>query len=97
MKFLEFVISHARATIAIMLLIVVTGAGSRLSMPVELSPNVVLPVVMTMVRYDGISPEDGNYVISFESLIDSSSTVDSFLFSRTSFIFADNSISFSLN
>ena len=63
MKFLEFVISHARATIAIMLLIVVTGAGSRLSMPVELSPNVVLPVVMTMVRYDGISPEDGNRLL----------------------------------
>ena len=63
MKFLEFVISHARATIAIMLLIVVTGAGSRLSMPVELSPNVVLPVVMTMVRYDGISPEDGNSLL----------------------------------
>ena len=63
MKFLEFVISHARATIAIMLLIVLTGAGSRLSMPVELSPNVVLPVVMTMVRYDGISPEDGNRLL----------------------------------
>ena len=63
MKFLEFVISHARATIAIMLLIVLTGAGSRLSMPVELSPNVVLPVVMTMVRYDGISPEDGTRLL----------------------------------
>ena len=30
-----------------------------MSMPVELSPNVTLPVVMIMVRHDGISPEDG--------------------------------------
>ena len=30
-----------------------------MSMPVELSPNVTLPVVMVMVRHDGISPEDG--------------------------------------
>jgi multidrug efflux pump len=42
-----------------MLLIVLAGAGSRFSMPVELNPNVTLPVVMIMVRHDGISPEDG--------------------------------------
>jgi multidrug efflux pump len=42
-----------------MLLIVLAGAGSRLSMPVEMNPNVTLPVVMIMVRHDGISPEDG--------------------------------------
>ena len=42
-----------------MLLILVAGAISRVSMPVELSPNVTLPVVMVMVRHDGISPEDG--------------------------------------
>jgi multidrug efflux pump len=28
-------------------------------MPVEMTPNVTLPVVMVMVRHDGISPEDG--------------------------------------
>jgi multidrug efflux pump len=42
-----------------MLLVLIAGAGSRLSMPVELNPNVTLPVVMIMVRHDGISPEDG--------------------------------------
>lgn len=59
MKFLSLVIDHSRATLSIMLLIVTAGAGSRLSMPVELNPNVTLPVVMIMVRHDGISPEDG--------------------------------------
>ncbi len=59
MKFLSLVVDHSRATLAIMILIVLAGAGSRLSMPVELNPNVTLPVVMIMVRHDGISPEDG--------------------------------------
>ena len=59
MKFLSLVIDHSRATLSIMLLILIAGAGSRLSMPVELNPNVTLPVVMIMVRHDGISPEDG--------------------------------------
>ena len=59
MKFLNLVVDHSRATLSIMLLILVAGVGSRLSMPVELNPNVTLPVVMIMVRHDGISPEDG--------------------------------------
>jgi len=59
MKFLSLIVDHSRATLSIMLLILVAGAGSRLSMPVEMNPNVTLPVVMIMVRHDGISPEDG--------------------------------------
>jgi multidrug efflux pump len=42
-----------------MLFILVAGGMSRVSMPVEMTPNVTLPVVMVMVRHDGISPEDG--------------------------------------
>lgn len=59
MNFLRLIIDHSRATLSILLLVLVAGAGSRLSMPVELNPNVTLPIVMIMVRHDGISPEDG--------------------------------------
>jgi len=59
MNFLRFIVNHTRATLSIMLLILVSGAMSRVSMPVEMNPNVTLPVVMIMVRHDGISPEDG--------------------------------------
>ena len=48
-----------RDSLSIMLLVLIAGLGARLSMPVELNPNVTLPVVMIMVRHDGISPEDG--------------------------------------
>ena len=59
MNFLKLIVNHTRATLSIMLLIVVAGFMSRVSMPVEMTPNVALPVVMVMVRHDGISPEDG--------------------------------------
>ncbi|MBT6798303.1 MAG: efflux RND transporter permease subunit [Porticoccaceae bacterium] len=59
MIFFRLIVNHTRATLSIMLLILVAGAMSRVSMPVEMAPNVTLPVVMVMVRHDGISPEDG--------------------------------------
>ena len=59
MNFFRLIVNHTRATLSIMLLILVAGAMSRVSMPVEMTPNVTLPVVMVMVRHDGISPEDG--------------------------------------
>ena len=59
MNFFRLIVNHTRATLSIMLLIVVAGFMSRVSMPVEMTPNVTLPVVMVMVRHDGISPEDG--------------------------------------
>lgn len=63
MNFLKLIIERSRATLSIMLLIIVAGAGSRISMPIDLNPNVTLPVVMIMVRHDGISPEDGTRLL----------------------------------
>ena len=59
MNFLNRIIDHSRATLSIMLLILFAGTMARVSMPVEVNPNVTLPVVLIMVRHDGISPEDG--------------------------------------
>ena len=49
MNFFRLIVNHTRATLSIMLLILVAGAMSRVSMPVEMTPNVTLPVVMVMV------------------------------------------------
>ena len=59
MNFLNRIIDHSRATLSVMLLILFAGTMARVSMPVEVNPNVTLPVVLIMVRHDGISPEDG--------------------------------------
>ena len=63
MNFLRLVVERSRATLSIMLLIIVAGAGSRIAMPIDLNPDVTLPVVMIMVRHDGISPEDGTRLL----------------------------------
>ena len=59
MNFLSRIIDRSRATLSIMVLILFAGAMARVSLPVEVNPNVTLPVVLIMVRHDGISPEDG--------------------------------------
>ena len=64
MNFLNRIIDHSRATLSVMLLILFAGTMARVSMPVEVNPNVTLPVVLIMVRHDGISPEDGARLLS---------------------------------
>ncbi len=63
MKFLNLIIDHARATLSIMLLVLFAGTMARIALPVEVNPNVTLPLVMIMVRHDGISPEDGTRLL----------------------------------
>ncbi len=63
MNFLNRIIDHSRATLSIMLLILFAGTMARVSMPVEVNPNVTLPVVLIMIRHDGISPEDGSRLL----------------------------------
>jgi multidrug efflux pump len=63
MKFLNLIVDHARATLSIMLLVLFAGTMARVALPVEVNPNVTLPLVMIMVRHDGISPEDGTRLL----------------------------------
>ncbi|MDB9970214.1 efflux RND transporter permease subunit [Porticoccaceae bacterium] len=63
MKFLNLIVDHARATLSIMLLVLFAGTMGRIALPVEVNPNVTLPLVMIMVRHDGISPEDGTRLL----------------------------------
>lgn len=63
MKFLNLIVDHARATLSIMLLVIFAGTMARIALPVEVNPNVTLPLVMIMVRHDGISPEDGTRLL----------------------------------
>jgi len=63
MKFLNLIVDHSRATLSIMLLVLLAGTMARIALPVEVNPNVTLPLVMIMVRHDGISPEDGTRLL----------------------------------
>lgn len=59
MNVISAAISRARATLCIMILIVVAGIQARNSMTIEASPNPSVPIAVVSVYQDGISPEDG--------------------------------------
>lgn len=48
-----------RVILALLVMILLAGMISRSAMTIEVSPNVQVPVVLVMIRHDGISPEDG--------------------------------------
>ncbi len=58
MKLLEQAISRARATVSILLFVLIAGVVARYLISVDLNPDVTVPVVMVTVTHQGISPED---------------------------------------
>ncbi|MEZ5528882.1 MAG: efflux RND transporter permease subunit [Porticoccaceae bacterium] len=63
MSFLEKAISHSRATISVLLFVLIAGVFARSWISVDLNPNVTVPYVMVMVTHQGISPEDANRLL----------------------------------
>ncbi|WP_461481730.1 efflux RND transporter permease subunit [Porticoccus sp.] len=63
MNFLERAISHSRATISLLLFVLIAGVFARAWISVDLNPNVTVPFVMVMVTHQGISPEDANRLL----------------------------------
>lgn len=59
MSVLARAFSYYRVTLALLVMILLAGVIARSSMSVEVGPNVQVPVVLVMIRHDGISPEDG--------------------------------------
>ena len=59
MSLLRTFVDRSRASLSLMVLVLITGLISQSKMPVELNPNVTVPAVVIMVRHEGISPEDG--------------------------------------
>jgi len=63
MNFLERAISHSRATVSLLLFVLIAGVFARSWISVDLNPNVSVPYVMVMVTHQGISPEDANRLL----------------------------------
>ncbi|TFH67425.1 efflux RND transporter permease subunit [Gammaproteobacteria bacterium LSUCC0057] len=59
MKLLSRAFNQYRVILALLVMILLAGMISRSAMTVEVSPNVQVPVVLVLIRHDGISPEDG--------------------------------------
>ncbi|MFM1896026.1 MAG: hypothetical protein RLZZ385_1100 [Pseudomonadota bacterium] len=64
MHYLEAAISRARTTISIFIALMLTGLIAYRNIPVELNPDVTVPVIVTTVLHEGISPEDAERLLS---------------------------------
>lgn len=64
MRYIKASISRARTTLSIFVAIMATGYVSYLSIPVELNPDVSVPIIVTTIIHEGISPEDAERLLA---------------------------------
>ncbi|MBB3809465.1 efflux RND transporter permease subunit [Pseudochelatococcus contaminans] len=59
----DYAISHARLTLAILIFLMIAGAMAYVSIPKEAEPDVKVPIIYVNVTQRGISPEDAERLI----------------------------------
>ncbi len=59
----DYAISHARLTLALLLFLLVAGFSSYLSIPKEAEPDVKVPIIYVQLTQRGISPEDSERLL----------------------------------
>ena len=63
-NYIDTAVSRSRTTLSIFVAVMLTGFGSYLSIPVELNPDVEVPIIITTIIHEGISPEDAERLLS---------------------------------
>ncbi|MDA8671467.1 efflux RND transporter permease subunit [Gammaproteobacteria bacterium] len=63
-NYIDTAVSRSRTTLGIFVAIMLTGFGSYLSIPVELNPDVEVPIIITTIIHEGISPEDAERLLA---------------------------------
>lgn len=63
-NYIDTAVSRSRTTLSVFVAIMLTGFGSYLSIPVELNPDVEVPIIITTIIHEGISPEDAERLLS---------------------------------
>lgn len=61
--FLKACFDRSRTVLLILLLVLITGASSYLTIPKEAQPDVTIPYVYVSMRHEGISPEDAERML----------------------------------
>jgi multidrug efflux pump len=62
-RIVDFAISHARLTIAILIFLLVAGAISYVNVPKESNPDITIPIIYVRLAQTGISPEDAERLL----------------------------------
>jgi len=63
-NYIDKAVSRSRTILSVFVAVMLTGFVSYLSIPVELNPDVEVPVIITTIIHDGISPEDAERLLS---------------------------------
>jgi multidrug efflux pump len=63
-NYIDTAVSRSRTTLSIFVAVMLTGFGSYLAIPVELNPDVEVPIIITTIIHEGISPEDAERLLS---------------------------------
>ncbi len=64
MRYITAAVSRARTTVSVFVGVFLMGLVSYMTIPVELNPDVTVPVIITTVMHQGISPEDAERLLS---------------------------------
>jgi multidrug efflux pump len=63
-NYIDHAISRSRTTLSIFFAVMIAGLVAYGSIPVELNPDVEVPVVVTTIIHNGISPEDAERLLT---------------------------------
>lgn len=63
-NYIDTAISRSRTTLSVFAVVILTGFASYLAIPAELNPDVEVPVVITTIIHQGISPEDAERLLA---------------------------------
>ena len=63
-NYIDTAVSRSRTTLSIFVAVMLTGFGSYLAIPVELNPDVEVPIIITTIIHEGISPEDAERLLA---------------------------------
>ncbi|WP_246125148.1 efflux RND transporter permease subunit [Exilibacterium tricleocarpae] len=63
MRLIENALIRSRTVLAVLLLLLVTGTLSYITIPKEAAPDVDIPINYVLMRLDGISPEDAERLL----------------------------------
>ncbi|MEX0962412.1 MAG: efflux RND transporter permease subunit [Pseudohongiellaceae bacterium] len=63
-NYIDAAISHSRTTLSVFVATMVTGFVCYLAIPAELNPDVEVPIVITTIIHQGISPEDAERLLA---------------------------------
>ncbi|MDE0728750.1 MAG: efflux RND transporter permease subunit, partial [Alphaproteobacteria bacterium] len=60
---IDAAVHHARCVLSILVLVLIAGLGSFLTIPKESTPDINIPIVYVSMTHDGISPEDAERLL----------------------------------